>query len=440
LHCSAQYTPDWDSLDTRPLPTWYDEAKIGIFIHWGVYSVPSFYTEWFWSRWLVKQVPEVVEFMKKNYPPDFTYPDFASSFNAEFYDPVAWAKLFQDAGAKYLVFTSKHHEGFCNWNTSLSFSWNSMALGPNRNLLGDLAVAIRENTDIKFGLYHTQGTFFHPLFEQDKANNFETNEYTRLVTIPELHELVETYKPEVVWSDGDWFNTTGYANATHFLAWLYNESPVKDTVVVNDRWGKDVRGKHGDFWTIKDRYNPDEKLPHKWESGYTLDKNSWGYVRTSSIEDYLTPEEIVAWIAAIVAKGGNVLINIGPRSDGMIEPIMEERLRQMGEWLGINGEAIYGTVPWGRNQNDTITEGVWYTSKVSGSTTTVYSIATSWPRHSRLVLGVPKPAANTEVHLLGYDKPLEYEVVDGSMFIKFPNMQDCTSQWAWTLSFTNLQN
>jgi alpha-L-fucosidase len=111
---SAQYQPNWDSLDSRPLPQWYDEAKIGIFLHWGVFSVPSFVSEWFWYYWK-NHNKAVVEFMEKNYPPGFTYADFAPMFKAEFFNPDQWADIFQAAGAKYVVLTSKHHEGFTNW-------------------------------------------------------------------------------------------------------------------------------------------------------------------------------------------------------------------------------------------------------------------------------------------------------------------------------------
>merc|ERR1719334_3023118 len=149
LLTGAQYTPDWTSLDSRPLPKWYDEAKFGIFLHWGVFSVPSFHSEWFWKYWKGGSKGEV-EFMKKNYPPDFTYADFAAQFHAELFNPDQWADIFKAAGAKYVVLTSKHHEGFTNWPSKHSFNWNSMDVGPRRDLVGDLAKSIRNRTDIHF--------------------------------------------------------------------------------------------------------------------------------------------------------------------------------------------------------------------------------------------------------------------------------------------------
>ncbi|CAF0754252.1 unnamed protein product [Didymodactylos carnosus] len=200
----GQYSPNWDSLDTRPLPQWYDEAKIGIFIHWGVFSVQS-YKEWFWYAWKKDNPdPDVVEFMRKNYPPDFTYADFAKEFHAELYDPNEWADIFQASGAKYIVLTSKHHEGYTMWPSKYSWNWNAMDVGPHRDLLGDLANAIRNRTKIVFGLYHSLYEWFHPLYLADKSKSFNTQLFVKQKTLPELYEIVNTYKPEVIWSDGDW--------------------------------------------------------------------------------------------------------------------------------------------------------------------------------------------------------------------------------------------
>jgi alpha-L-fucosidase len=135
----GEYKPTWESLGTRPLPQWYDQSKIGIFIHWGVFSVPSFGSEWFWMNWQSSNRSghqKYVDFMKKNYPPDFTYADFAPKFTAEFYEPDKWAEIFNASGAKYVVLTSKHHEGYTLWPSKYSFNWNAMDVGPKRDLLG----------------------------------------------------------------------------------------------------------------------------------------------------------------------------------------------------------------------------------------------------------------------------------------------------------------
>lgn len=166
------------------------------------------------------------------------------------------------------------------------------------------------------------------------------------------------YEPAVVWSDGENEAPDTYWGSEDFLAWLYNDSPVKEIVVTNDRWGSDTRGKHGGFWNGNDRYNPGVLVPHKWENAFTIDKPAWTYRREARLSDIMTPEELINEIVVTVSCGGNALVNVGPTREGTIPIIIEERLSQMGEWLEINGEAIYNSIPW-TYQNDTLTEGVW---------------------------------------------------------------------------------
>ncbi|CAL8136122.1 unnamed protein product [Orchesella dallaii] len=250
-----RYDPTWESLDARPLPAWYDQNKIGIFIHWGIYSVPGVASEWFWRQWQNGN-NETTRFMESNFKPNTTYQEFAPQFTAEFYDPDQWAQLFKKSGARYIVLTSKHHEGYTLWPSRYSFSWNAQDVGPHRNVLGDLAKAIRNQTDLKFGLYHSLYEWFNPLWVHDTQNNLTTDEFVRFKTLPELYELVNTYEPEIVWSDGEWEAPDDYWQSKEFLAWLYNESPVRETVVTNDRWGHETLCTHGGYYTCADRYNP----------------------------------------------------------------------------------------------------------------------------------------------------------------------------------------
>nr|CAH7755773.1 unnamed protein product [Callosobruchus chinensis] len=253
INC-AKYEPNWDSLDTRPAPKWFDEAKIGIFLHWGVFSVPSFGSEWFWKDWQSGSHP-YVHFMKENYAPDFKYQEFAKDFHAELFDPQQWARIFKRSGARYVVLTSKHHEGYTLWPSKYSYSWNSKDVGPGRDIVGELSRAVRDE-HLTFGLYHSLYEWFNPMYLSDKATNFTTTEFVDNKVIPEMRELVEQYKPSIIWSDGDWEANDTYWKATDFLAWLYNKSPVRDEVLVNDRWGIGTPCKHGDIYTCKDRYNP----------------------------------------------------------------------------------------------------------------------------------------------------------------------------------------
>nr|CAH8874540.1 unnamed protein product [Trichobilharzia regenti] len=403
-HTNIKYEPNWESLDKRPLPAWYDKAKIGIFIHWGVFSVPSYRTEWFWWFWKgdSKSMPEISDYMKRYHDPDFAYADFAKQFHAEFFQPNEWADLFNKSGARYVVLTAKHHEGFCNWPSKNSWQWNSMDVGPRRDLVGELAEAVRKRTSLRFGVYHSLFEWFNPLYISDRENNFTKQTFVEQKTMPELYDLVLRYKPDVIWSDGDVGPDT-YWNSTQFLAWLYNESPVKDTVVTNDRWGNGCSCKHGGYYSCEDHYRPGRLVNHKWENCMTLDCCSWGFRRDITLSSILTPEALLYEVITTVAYGGNILINVGPTAWGKILPIYEERLIQLGEWLSVNGEAIYETQPW-RIQRETKPDFVWYTYKVKDTIesvdlsrqmtildfinnlqyfkenpATVYAILTQWP-------------------------------------------------------------
>lgn len=400
IAATPKYTPTWPSIDSRPLPKWYDEAKIGIFMHWGVFSVPSYDNGWFWYRWQGQKIPRYVEFVNRNYGLKWTYADFAPLFRAEFFDPQEWARLFAKSGAKYFVLTSKHHEGFTNWPSAVSYNWNSMDVGPKRDLVGDLASAIRNLTDIKFGVYHSWFEWFHPLYLEDRKNKFLTNKFVMQKSMPELIELVTKYKPEVIWSDGDWEAPDWYWNSTSFLSWLYNESPVADSVVVNDRWGIGTFCKHGGFWNCEDRYNPGKLMSHKWENAFTLDKDSWGFDRNS--HNYMTREELLREVVSTVAYGGNCLINIGPTADGRIANIFRRLLTQMGDWLNVNGEAIYKTHACPQHQNDTLTPNVFYTCSRTRSKLTRNAIVFDWPKDNLLLLG-SLSSCPTGVALLGVE-------------------------------------
>lgn len=273
---AAQYAPTWASLDTRPLPAWYDDAKIGIFIHWGVFSVPSFGTssggasgEWFWWMWEGEKDPAYVDFVAQTEAPQWTYADYAPRFQAEFWNATQWAELFAASGARYVVPTSKHHEGFTNWPSATSFQWNSVDVGPHRDLIGELGAAVKA-AGLTFGVYHSLFEWFNPLFLEDQAAGFHANISTSQFlqkTFGELRDLIERYQPQLIWSDGDWMAPDLYWDAPqNFLQWLVNDSPVKDTVVFNDRWGQGDTCKHGSYWTCADRYLPSSTQGRKWEN------------------------------------------------------------------------------------------------------------------------------------------------------------------------------
>nr|XP_020668534.1 plasma alpha-L-fucosidase isoform X2 [Pogona vitticeps] len=376
--------------------------------------------------------------MNANYPPGFTYEDFGPSFTAEFFDANQWADILKASGAKYIVLTSKHHEGFTLWGSKYSWAWNAVDVGPKRDIVAELASSIRNRTGLRFGLYHSLFEWFNRLFLEDAASAFMKRQFASLKSLPELYEIVNQYQPDILWSDGDGNAPDTYWNSTGFLAWLYNDSPVRDRVVTNDRWGAGTICKHGGYYTCADRYNPGHLLSHKWENCMTIDRKSWGYRRNAQLSDYLAIEDLVKLLVETVSCGGNLLMNIGPTHDGRIPVIFEERLKQMGNWLEINGEAIFSTKPW-RAQNDSVTPDVWYTSKPKEDI--LYAIFLKWPSSGTLVLGEPKGIpGKTEVMLIGYAEPLPWvSLGEKGMMVATPllSFTKLPYQWGWTLRITH---
>ncbi|KAJ2938829.1 hypothetical protein O0L34_g18454 [Tuta absoluta] len=393
--------------------------------------------------------------MYDNYPRGFTYQQFAPEFKAEFFNPGDWAELFKNAGMKYVVLTSKHHEGFTLFPSNQSFSWNSVDVGPHRDLVGDLARAIRKK-NLEFGVYHSLYEWFNPLYLNDRDKKFTSRNYVENKLRPDIEQLITQYKPSVFWSDGDWEAHDSYWNSTDILAWLYNDSPVKDRVVVNDRWGIGTYGKHGDFYNIADRFNPGKLLKHKWENAFTVDTVSWGYRRNILIYDILSTEKIIENVVSTVSCGGNALINVGPTKEGTIDPIFQERLLALGAWLDINGEAIYNTSPW-FHQNDTANGKVWYTCtnikydvlnpistpEDNESVSNIYAIILKWPDTNILVLKDITSillSGNYAVEMLGQGSAaLKVKIAQGKSFISLPDKASVRSKHAWALKI-NLIN
>jgi alpha-L-fucosidase len=357
LAAAQSYQPTWESIDKRPTPAWFTDAKFGIFIHWGVYSVPAYapvipgklaYAEWYWNAMVrgkdtkANAVQQGTwEYHRRMYGADYDYKDFAPLFRAELFDPDHWASVFERSGAKYVVLTSKHHEGFTlgpNQQASATWGrpWNAVEIGPKRDLLGDLTQAVRRR-NLKMGIYYSLYEWFNPLWLSDKPR------YVREHMTPQFKDVVMRYRPSIIFSDGEWDLPSADWRSPELLAWLFNESPVKEEVVINDRWGKDSRHKHGGYWTTE--YTPGMSgMDHPWEESRGMGF-SYGYNRAERLEHYHTGRQLVVMLVDLVSRGGNLLLDIGPDADGTIPVIMEQRLIEIGSWLKVNGEAIYGTKP-----------------------------------------------------------------------------------------------
>lgn len=460
---AKQFEPTWTSLDSRPIPTWFEDAKFGIFIHWGVYSVPAWirvregkyasYAEWYQAR-VMGELKGNEDFHETHFGKDFEYRDFAPMFKAELFDPDFWADLFAESGAKYVVLTSKHHDGYCLWPTKSNYkkNWNSMDVGPKRDLVGDLTDAVRRK-GLRMGLYYSMIEWETNRTHRTESGRYidrammdkygiPQDKYVNDHVIPQLKELVTTYKPAVIFSDaGEWDGSEYYWRTKEFLAWLYNEAPNKDEVVVNDRWAKDMPGKHGDYYSSEYEDTDAVGTSHPWEESRGMGR-SYGYNRAENINHYQTSHELIHELIDIVSRGGNLLLNVGPTADGRIPVIMQQRLRDMGEWLKVNGEAIYGTRPWdgatvaGQPKcadPDRKWKSVYYTRKGKD----LYVICTQWPES----LSIPGITQNRDmsVKLLGYDEPVQCKVMGNGILITTPKMSpdQVPSLYSWVFKVSH---
>lgn len=352
----AEYSANWASLDSRPTPEWFLDAKLGIFIHWGVYSVPAFaypdsYSEWYWHSLRAPQegrnerqrrnADATRAFHRRVYGGDFDYADFAPLFKAEMFEPAQWAEIFRRAGARYVVLTSKHHDGFALWSSgdasrTWGRPWNSVEVGPMRDLLGDLGEAVRA-AGLRMGFYYSLYEWFNPLWLEDRQR------YIRSHMTPQFKDVVSRYEPAIIFSDGEWDLEHEAWGSTELLAWLFNESPSREEVVVNDRWGKGIRHEHGGYYTTEYGAGMADDS-HPWEENRGIG-HSFGYNRNEPLENYMTGKELVWVLADLVSRGGNLLLDVGPTSDGRIPALQQARLAELGDWLAVNGDAIYGTRP-----------------------------------------------------------------------------------------------
>lgn len=436
LATTQPYQANWQSIDSRPVPAWFTDAKFGIFIHWGVYSVPAWapadapigiyakYAEWYWHRSVVpggEAYPYFKAFHDSLYGRGFHYQDFAGMFKAELFNPVQWADVFARSGAKYVVLTSKHHEGFCLWPSAQSWNWNAVDIGPHRDLAGDLSRAVKEK-GLHMGFYYSLYEWFNPLY---KTN---VEKYVDDHMIPQLKDLVTRYEPDIVWTDGEWDHPSETWKSTEFLSWLYNESPVKERVVVNDRWGKETRSKHGGIYTteydlVHEQTGIGDASAHPWEECRGIG-TSFGYNRMEDLDNYMTSKALINLLVEKVSGGGNLLLDIGPTADGRIPVIMQQRLLDIGDWLKVNGEAIYGTETWPGKPKQPV-PGVFFTVKGKD----LYVICTTWPQNS---LTVPGVISCKGVELLGSPVPVKSRA-DGKLVLQAPAIHpgNMPCQHAW---------
>ncbi len=437
----ANYEPTLESLDQHSLPQWYADAKLGIFIHWGLYSVPGWaplnhpehdfssadyikynpYAEWYLNVMRIPGSPTEA-YHREHYGANFGYYDFAPIFNRESkkWNPDAMAAVFKMAGARYVVLTSKHHEGFTLWPSTTpnpSLSLKPDQLHAARDIVGELTAAVRKQ-GMKMGLYYSGGydwTFNDGPIETAadyQAVKPETQAYGDYA-FAQIHELIAKYKPDVLWNDIDWPKT---GRPLQVEADYYNAVPDG---AIDDRFGI----KHSDF-TSPEYEKLDKISAKKWEECRGLGR-SFGYNRAEGEKETIAPADLIALLVDIVSKNGNLLLDVGPEADGTIAPVQMERLKALGAWLKQNGEAIYGTTPWTHAEGKSAEgDDLRYTRNGDD----LYIIILGNPRMKTLTLtGLTSGAlAKTqpplkEIDLLGYGKPLLVSASESAVSVTLPD-------------------
>ena len=468
------FRADWESLQKYDAPEWYKDAKFGIFIHWGAYSVAAFGNEWY-PRNMYREGSEEYKHHIATYGTQdkFGYKDFLPMFKAERFDATAWAQLFKKAGAKYVVPVAEHHDGFAMYDSGLS-DWTVAKMGPHRDTTGELAKAVRAE-GLHFGVssHRVEHNFFLGVGREIPSDINDpqyaafygpahawispwgaplSNDFTFVSTawaddwLARSAELVEKYHPDIMYFDW-WIGQASIrANLTRFAAFYYNSSlkygdhvgviNYKDYAMQEHAGVLDLeRGQLGDI------------RPLYWQTDTSISNKSWGYIKDDTFK---SPDFVVHQLIDIVSKNGNLLLNIGPKSDGTIPDEVQRVLLDVGAWLNVNGEAIYGTRPWriygegptkvaAGSFHDTDTanykpEDFRFTTKGD----VLYAIGLAWPANGEAVIHSLAQIVGSErvksVMLMGSDTKLQFNQRADGLHVQLP--AQAPAKYAYVIGIT----
>ncbi len=458
---TGPYRADWETLRKFEIPQWYKDAKFGIFIHWSVFSVPGSQNEWYPRNMYQQKDPAFKEHIQRFGPQEkFGYKDFIPQFKAEKWDPADWARLFKQAGARYVVPVAEHHDGFAMYNSDLS-DWSAAKMGPKRDVIGDLAKAVRaEGLHFGASFHRAEHDWF---FDGGRTFRSDVNDpkYASLYgpahawlsdpkqvlmndwtyVSPEYAndwlaraaEIVQKYHPEVMYFDW-WAGQPNYRhNMTRFAAFYYNlaaQEGFPGVIDIKD-YALDWYAGARDF----ERGLREDIEPQHWQTDTSISNLSWGYLEH---DEFKSADFIVHQLIDIVSKNGNLLLNIGPRPDGTIPDEVRNTLLDIGGWLKVNGEAIYDTTPWkiygegptkvqlgfghDKDTKPYTSQDFRFTQK-GGK---LYVIGMAWPTDGRAVvhaLGSAQQAKGMQisaVQLVGSNAKLEFHQTDDALEVQLP--------------------
>ena len=473
------YEPEWNSLRNHTTPQWFRDAKFGIYTHWGVYSVPAYGPNATWYPYnMYREGTAQYDYHLKTYggPKKFGYKDFIPRFTGEKFDPDEWAELFKRAGAKFAGPVAEHHDGFSMWDTSYT-KWNSVNMGPKRNVVGELEKAIRQQ-DMKFmtAFHHAENWWFFPHWRKDfdtadpsyadlygpphdldyPDTNTVSDVWTafRQQTKPDtafldvwkgkMVEVVEKYRPDLIWFDfGLDFVHEQYKQ--DFLAYYYNKAREWDHgVVVTYKWN---HLPPGTAVIDLELGKMSEQTYFEWITDTTVDDGEgWGYLKDTT---YKPSSELVHYLIDNVSKNGYMLLNVGPKPNGEIPDEAKVSLDGIGKWLEVNGEAIYGTVPWvlyGEGPTKMTTDGAFsdtreklrYTSqdiRFTVKDNVLYAICLNWPGEELTIESLTRlyPGEINSVQMLGVDHELQWRMTDAGLVIERPEERPCDSAYTFKI-------
>lgn len=381
--------------------TWWKDAKFGLFIHWGIYAVAAgeYNGQKNYGEWLMYEAKI----------PKPEYEKFAPQFNPVKFDAEAWVRMAKNAGMKYIVITSKHHDGFCLFDSKVS-DYDIMDRTPfKRDPLRELADACRKH-GLKLCFYHSIMDWHHP-----KATGADFPEYREKYLLPQLRELLTNYGDiGVLWFDGEWIDEWTEEQGKALYNYVRGLQPG---IIINNRVGKGRNGMQGmspeeaagDFGTPEQEIL-EEKSALDWESCMTMNDH-WGYNKHD--KNFKSTEELIWNIADITAKGGNFLLNVGPTAEGLFPSESIERLSEIGEWMAVNSEAVYASKPWTHWKEG---ENIRYATGANGS---VYVFIRKGS-DAEMVLKKIRPEAGSSIALLGSTHPVPWRQTPDGVSLRLP--------------------